>query len=319
MQNQNRRKLCLAMAGAPLLASQAGRALAQSRAFSVVVPYTPGGSTDLLGRLFAEGLSHQVNEKVIVENRPGANGTLGAAYVAGTPGDGRTLLYTFGNLMLNQEYMMKDLRFHAMDQLVPVARTCITQAVILAKADSPVNDLRDFIALAKRAPGKQTFAYYGDLGILAMAAEAGIDLLRIPYKGGLPGMIDVAAGNVDIITSTVAQAAPMMRGGKVKAIAVFGDDRLSEWPNVPTIKEILPNYKAVDYQVVMAPKSTPKPVLDQLAARINAVLNSPEVRKGFLDKGAIVSPMKPDELRAFMDADLANIGRIIKAAGIQPE
>lgn len=317
----NRRSFCMGLAAAPLLATRPEFGLAQDsrRQFSMVVPYTPGGSTDLLGRLFAEGLSGQLGEKIIVENRPGANGTLGAAHVAAAPPDGRTLMYTYGNLLLNQEFMMKDLRFQALDTLVPVARTCIIQAVVVAGVNFPANDLREFIAMAKRSPGKHTYAYYGDLGIASMAAEAGIDLLRVPYKGGMPGMVDVAGGTVDIITSSLAQAQPMLRGGKLKALAVSGDERLAEWPNVPTVKEILPTYRALDYQVVMASKATPKPVIDQLWQRMNTVLTNADFRRSFMERGAIVSNMRLDELRAFMDADRASIAKVVKAAGIQAE
>ena len=316
----NRRNFCMGLAAAPLLATRPDFALAQDkRQFSMVIPYPPGGSTDLLGRTFADALSGQLGEKIIVENRPGAGGTIGAAHVAAAPADGRTLLYTYGNLLLTQEFMMKDLRFRALDSLVPVARTCVVQAVIVAGVNFPANDLREFIAMSRRSPGKHTYGYYGDLGNASVAAEAGIDLLRIPYKGGMPGMVDVAAGIVDIITSSVAQAGPMLRGGKLKALAVTGDQRMSEWPNVPTVKEILPNYRALDYQVVMAPKATPRPVVDQLWQHMNAVLANADFRRSFLERGALVSNLRPDELRSFMDEDRAAIAKAVKVARIEPE
>ncbi len=317
----DRRRFCGSLAAAPLLASPFGNLLAQEsrRQSTMVVPYTPGGSTDILGRLFTEALSAQVGDKFIVENRPGANGNLGSAFVGNAPGDGRTLLYSYGNLLLNQEFMMKESQFRPLESLVPITRTCIIQAVIVAAPGFPANDLRELIAMAKRSPGKHTYAYYGDLGIASMAGEAGIDLLRIPYKGGVPGMTDVAGGTVDVITSSLAQALPMLRAGRLKALAVFGDERLAEWPKVPTVKEVLPAFKAFDYQVVMAPKSTPRPVLEQLAQRANAALQAPAFKQAFLERGAIVSPMPLDAVRAFMEEDRVNIGRIVKQAGIQPE
>ena len=316
----NRRNFCMGLAAAPLLATHPELALAQDkRHFSMVIPYPPGGSTDLLGRIFADGLSGQMGEKIIVENRPGAGGTLGPAQVAAAPADGRTLLYTFGNLLLNQEFMMKELRFRALDLLVPVARTSVVQAVFVASVNFPANDLRELIAMAKRNPGKHTYAYYGDLASAAIAAEAGIDLLRVPYKGGMPGLVDVAGGTVDIIYGSMAMTGPMLGGGKIKALAVTGDQRLSAWPNVPTVKEILPNYRSLDYQVVMAPKATPKPVIDQLWQHMNAVLTNADLRRSFMDKGALVSNLRPDELRAFMEEDRAAIARVVKAAGVQPE
>lgn len=317
----DRRQFGMGVAAGAMLAGT-GAAWAQTesrRQATMVVPYTPGGSTDVLGRLFTDAFSTQAGEKYILENRPGASGTLGASQVAAAPGDGRTLLYCYGNLLLNQEFMMKDARLKVLDVLTPVTRTCIIQAVILAAPGFPANNLREFIALAKKSPGKHSYAYYGDLGIASMAAEADISLLRVPYKGGVPGMVDVAAGTVDIITSSLAQALPLMRGGKLKVLAVYGDERLPEWPNVTTVKEVLPNYRSLDYQVVMAPRSTPANVLAQLAQRSNAALANPEFRRGFLERGAIVAPMRPEEVRAFMEADRVQIERVVKAAGITPE
>jgi tripartite-type tricarboxylate transporter receptor subunit TctC len=305
-------------AGAALAAM--GIARAQStRQPTVVVPYTPGGSTDLLGRIFTEAFSAQAGEKYIVENRPGASGTIGAAHVSASASDGRTLMYTYGNLLLNQEYMMKDLQLHPLQDLVPVTRTCLIHAVIVAAANHPAADLRDVIAMAKKSPGKLSYAYYGDLGIPAVAAEADINLLRVPYKGGVPGMLDVASGNVDIITSSLTQVQPMLAAGKLKALAVYGDERLRGWPNVPTIKEILPGFSAPDYQVLMAPKGTSGAVLAQLAQRAQAALAGAEIRKAFLDRGAIVAPLSPEETLAFMQADRTRVAKVVKAARIQPE
>jgi len=316
----NRRNFCKNLSALPLLsAMDLVQAQDNKRQMSMVVPYTPGGSTDVLGRIFTDAFSGLMGEKVILENRPGANGTLGVSYVASAPADGRTLLYTYGNLMLNQEFMMKDTKLRPLDVLVPIARTCIIQAVIVAAPNFPANNLRDLIAMAKRNPGKHTYAYYGDLGIASMASEAGINLLRVPYKGGVPGMIDVMSETVDIMTNSLAQALPQLRAGKLKVLAVFGDERLTEWPNIATVKETLPNYRAFDYQVVMASKATPRPILEQLAQRANAALSSPDIKKAFLDRGALVSNLGLNELQSFMELDRANITNIVKIAGIQAE
>lgn len=289
------------------------------RAPAVVVPYTPGGSTDILGRLFTDAYSAKAGEKYIVENRPGASGMLGSAYVSSSPPDGRTLMYTYGNLMLNQEFLMKENRLHPLRDLVPVTRACIIQAVIVAAPSFPAANLREFIEMARRSPGKHSYAYYGDLGIAAVAAEADVQLLRVPYKGGVPGMVDVAAGTVDIITSSLAQAQSMMKAGKLKALAVYGDERLPEWPDVPTVKEVLPNFRALDYQVVMAPKGTQGAVLAQLAQKARAALAGAEIRQAFLERGAIVAPLSPEETLAFMESDRAQLAKVVKAAKITPE
>lgn len=306
------------VASAALAASGLAHSQA-SRQPTMVVPYTPGGSTDILGRLFTEAFSAQAGEKYIVENRPGAGSMLGTAFVSSAPPDGRTLMYTYGNLMLNQEFLMKENRVQPLRDLVPVTRACIIQAVIVASPSFPAANLREFIEMARKAPGKHSYAYYGDLGIAAVAAEAGVQLLRVPYKGGAPGMMDVAAGTVDIITSSLAQAQSMLRAGKLKALAVYGDERLREWPNVPTVKEVLPDFRALDYQVVMAPKGTQGAVLAQLAKSAHAALSGAEIRQAFLDRGAIVAPMSPEETLAFMESDRAQLAKVVKAAKILPE
>ncbi|MGB3070963.1 MAG: tripartite tricarboxylate transporter substrate binding protein [Ottowia sp.] len=306
------------VAGAALAA--AGMARAQGgRQPTMVVPYTPGGSTDILGRLFTDAFSAKAGEKYIVENRPGASSMLGSAYVSSSPPDGRTLMYTYGNLMLNQEFLMKENRLLPLRDLVPVTRTCIIQAVIVAAPSFPANNLRQLLEMARKNPGKHTYAYYGDLGIASVAAEADVQLLRVPYKGGVPGMTDVMAGTVDIITSSLAQAQPMLKAGKLKALAVYGDERLHEWPDVPTVKEVLPNFRALDYQVVMAPKGTQGAVLAQLAQRAKAALAGAEIRQAFLERGAIVAPMSPEETLAFMESDRAQLAKVVKAAKILPE
>lgn len=314
-----RRALCSGLAAASLLAAAPRTASAQPSQRRLVIPYPPGGSTDLLGRVFADALGTQLGDKLVVENRPGANGTVGAHHVATGASDGRTLLYTFGNLLLNQQFMMKDPKVNPLTDMAPVTRTCVIQAVVVAAADSPAKDLAEFIAMARRNPGKHSFAYYGDVSIMAIAGEAGLDLVRVPYKGGVPGMLDVAGGRVDVIYSSVAQAGPMLRSGKLKALAVSGDQRLAEWPNVPLVKEVLPKYRALDYQVVLAPKATPKSVIDELYAKSAVALSSDDVKRQFVEKGAMASPMRPDELRAFMEADYAAIGAVCKANGIVAE
>jgi hypothetical protein len=177
----------------------------------------------------------------------------------------------------------------------------------------------DLIEAAKRNPGKYSYAYYGDLASPSVAALGKVELVRVPYKGGVPGMVDVAGGRVDFIYSSLAQAGPMLQSRKLKPLAVSGDQRLADWPDVPTAKEVLPQYRAVDYQVLLAPKGTPKAIVDELYAKTAAALNSEDLRRQFGEKGAQSRPMRPDEVRAFMEADLASIGEVCKAAWIVPE
>lgn len=314
-----RRGLVCGLAAWPLLQATPLVARAQVAQRRMVIPYPPGGSTDLLGRLFADALGNRLGDKFVVENRPGANGTLAAQQVATAPPDGRSLLYTFGNLLLNQQFLMKNPGVNPITDMVPVTRTAVIDAAFVAPIDSPYKDLGELVEAARRSPGKLTYAYYGDLAAASVAALANIDLVRVPYKGGMPGMLDVAGGRVDFIYSSIAQAGPMLRSGKLKALAVAGDQRLPDFPNAPTVKEIVPKYRAVDYQVLLAPKGTPRAIVDDLYAKSSAALEAEEVKRQFQERGSRAAPMRPDELLAFMQEDLAAIGAACKAAGITAE
>lgn len=314
-----RRDLCAGLVAVPLVLASTRIARAQGASRRMVIPYPPGGSTDLLGRLFAEALGNHIGDKFVVENRPGANGTIGAQQVATSAPDGRTLCYTFGNLLLNQQHLMKNPGVNPLTDMVPVTRTAVIQAAFVTAADSPYKDLADLVAAARRSPGKLSYAFYGDVAAASVAALANVDLVRVPYKGGMPGMIDVAGGRVDFIYSSIAQAGPMLKSGKLKALAVAGDQRLPEFPDVPTAREVLPKYRAVDYQVLLAPKGTPKAIVDELHAKSVAAMEAEDVQRQFRERGSAVAPMKPDELLAYMKEDLAAIGAACKAAGIVPE
>lgn len=315
-----RRRLNLALAAAPsVLAMRGVQAQPPRRQMTVVVPYTTGGSVDTLARVFASALGAQTGESVIVENRAGAGGTIGAAWVASQPPDGRTMLYTLGNLLLNQEFLLKSVKFRPVQSLLPLAKTCDLQVAIVTHASHPANNLAEFIAMAKRNPGKHSVATYGDMGVISLVAEAGIELSRIPYKGGMPGLIDVAAGNVDIIASSFTQAMPMLQAGKLKILAVMTTKRWTQYPDVRTVKEDLPNYMAVDYQGVFLSAETPRAVVDAAWKTVSAAMATPEFKRSFLERGAFPDAMGPDEFKRFFLNDHAFIKKTVEAAGIQPE
>ncbi len=315
-----RRNFSIALAAAPwMLSSSQVKAQSSRRQMTVVVGYAPGAGTDLLARVFANGLAAQIGESVVVENRLGAGGTIGASYVAGMPADGRTLLYTACNTLLSQEFLLKEVKFRTLQALMPLAKTCDVQAAIVTAASHPANSLSEFIAMATRSPRQHSFAHYGDLGLISMAAEAGVELIRVPYKGGAPGLVDVLSGRVDIIVSSQTTVLPMVKAGKLKLLAVMGEKRWPEYPNVSTVKEVLPNFKFTEFQGVLVPADTPKAVADPLLKLISAVISTPEYRRSLSEQGAIADPMGPDDFRRLLVAHRGNIQKIVEASGIQPE
>ncbi|GAA5235064.1 tripartite tricarboxylate transporter substrate binding protein [Verticiella sediminum] len=316
-----RRRLLGAALGIPMIQGLPRAVSAQGtlRPLSIIVPYPPGGGGDINGRFYADRMSRQLGEKVVVENRPGANGTLGASHVMSAPPDGRTLLFTYGNLLLNQQFLMKEPGVDPIQDLVPITRMGMQTSLITTRADSPVNNLRDFIALARDAPGKYTYAYYGDLALAALIAGAGLDMVRVPYKGGVPGMMDVAAGRVDIIWSSIIQSIPMLKSGRLKVLAVSGEKRLPEWPDAPLVSEIVSDYRLSDYTVVLAPKGTPREVADSLYEQSATALSTDEARQRLQEMGSVLGLLRPEALLAYMREDYAALAAAAKAAGIQPE
>lgn len=319
-----RRRILIAAATAPLAAAAAlgaRHAAAQTsrRPFTLVVPYPPGGATDIFGRIYAEALGEELGEKIVVENRAGANGGVGLQHVANAAPDGRTVAYAYGNLSIAQELSMKQPPVRITEDLAPILRTIVTQGFIVAAANAPWKDLGEFIEAARRAPGRFTYADYGELTIGSLVSVAGIELMRVPYKGGMPGMMDVMAGQVDVIASSAAQALPSLRSGKLKALAISSDSGIAEFPGVRTVRDFLPSYKTLNYQGVFVPRSTPPAVIDALHQRSVAAMNRPEVRRQVAERHAAVSVLGPAEFRAFMKEDAASIAVVLKAAGITPQ
>jgi tripartite-type tricarboxylate transporter receptor subunit TctC len=301
-------------AGFPAVRAQEAR-----RQTTFVVPYAAGGGTDLFARFFADTLATQSGGRVIVENRAGANGAIGLQHVAGAAPDGRTLAYTYGNLALLQFHSMRNPSVNIMQDLVPVIRTVTTQAFVLVAGGAKWLSLGEFIDDARRNPGKYTYADYGELTIAAIMAATGIQLTRVPYKGGGPAQIDVIAGNVDVVANAAAQTVPNIRAGKLRALAVTEDPRMQEFPGVPVISEVVPGYKLTSYQGIFAPRNTPASVLDEIHGQVAAALAKAEVRREIANRYAFPAPLRPSEFRRFMEADSVNVASILRAAGVQPQ
>lgn len=297
----------------------AARSQESRRQTTFVVPYAAGGGTDLFARFFAETLANQSAGRVIVENRAGASGAIGLQHVAGAPADGRTLAYTYGNLALLQFHSMKNPAVNIMQDLAPVIRTVTTQAFVLVAGGARWSSLREFIDDARRNPGKYTYADYGELTIAAIMAATGVKLTRVPYKGGGPAQIDVIAGNVDIVANAAAQTVPNIRAGKLRALAVTEEPRMQEFPDVPVVREVVPDYRLTSYQGIFAPRNTPASVLEEIHNQVAAAMARPEIQREIANRYAFPAPLRPNEFRTFMEADSINVASILRAAGVQPQ
>ena len=233
-----------------------------SRPVTIIVPFTPGGSTDVLGRYAAEVLQRDLKQSFIVENRTGAGGVIGISYVAKAAPDGYTLLHTptaFGLL----PYLMKTVGYDPATDFDPIVLIGLTEFSLVVSPKLPVNSVADVIALAKQKPGALTYASAGIGTTQQLFAElfksmAGVDIRQIPYKGTAPGLVDVMSGDVSMMFTDIGPAMSLIQDGKLKMLAVTSLERSKDMPDVPTIAETVPGYQAVGWQGLLAKAGTPK-------------------------------------------------------------
>ncbi len=313
---------------APLLVFAAGGrrgARAQAPAFPnrpvrIVVPYSPGGVSDITARLVAEPLAAAWGQPVPVENRAGADGVIGTEAVAKSPPDGHVLgLVSFGH-PVNAAYYR--LPFDTMRDFSFVTQTTSTPLVLCAARGFPASTPAELVEHAKRNPGV-TFAGTGGVVRLApvlFAQRAGLDLSYVPYRGSTQAHPDLMAGRVDIMFDTVPAALPHIQSGALKALATTGAKRAPQLPDTPTIAEgLMPDFEASTWGMVIAPANLPAPLLAKLNADCVAALRRPEVVERHRTLGAEVATSAPDEARRFCEAEMRKWGEAARKAGIQPQ
>ena len=273
--------LALALGLCPVAQAQAPDAF-PTRPIKLVVPYAAGGIADLLGRLVAEKLSAALKQTVVVENRPGAGGHVGAEQVAKAPADGYTLV--LATIAHNgAASMYKGLKYNPATDLQPVALIAESAGVLIVNPGVPARNVAEFIALAKAQPGKLNYASAGNGSAIHMATElfkhmTGTDLLHVPYKGSAPAMADLLGGQVQLMFENIATAQQQIKSGKVRALGVTGRARNASLPDVPTIAESgVPGYAAEPWYTVSAPKGVPLEVMNRLNAEINTLLRAPDL------------------------------------------
>ena len=313
-----------ALAAAALFA---GGALAQdfpNRTIKMIVPFTAGTGMDNIARQVGEKLHARLGQAVVVENRLGTAGNLGAEMVARAPADGYTLLVTASNLTITANLYATPGGFQPMNDLVPLAIAAWGNATLVVNPNSKANTLPEFLALAKSAPGKVTFASPGmgspqHIALELFQQQAGVQFLHVPYKGTAPGITDLIAGHVDAMFVATHTVMPYVTSGKLKAIAVGSQSRHKAAPQLPSFGELgIKNFTTDAWYGFLAPKGTPQPVLDKLAGEIRAILNLPDV-KGALEKtGLDIRPSTPEEMRAVMQREFTEYGEIIRKNNIKP-
>lgn len=306
----------------PLLsAAPAWAAEYPDRPIRVVVPFPPGGSTDVTARLLSDHLGRALGQTVVVENRPGANGNIAATAVARADPDGYTLLFgTTGTLSINAS-LYPQLKLDTLRDFDPVAMACIARVVLVARPDLPANTLPELIDLAKSQPDSLTYSSTGTGGIAHLAAEmlkdrADIEVRHIPYKGATPAMQDLLGGRVDFMFDALVTSLPQIEAERLKVLAIPSDSRFPALPNVPTFSEAgIENFDASVWNGFVAPVGTPEEIVARLNAEVNKILADPAVREQLAKQGLEALPMSPAEFRERLSADTEKWAAVVKATG----
>jgi tripartite-type tricarboxylate transporter receptor subunit TctC len=310
---------CLVLAGTGLAAAQDY----PTRPVRLIIPFPPGGSNDVVGRLIAIKLGDRLGKQVVVDNRSGAGGVIGTEVVAKAPPDGYTLLIVSMAHAVNP--WLYKLNYDPIKDFAPVGLLAKGANVLVVHPSLPVRSVADLIALAKKQPGDLQYASAGigsfqHLGGELFKLMAGVDMLHVPFKGGGPALVDVVGGHTKVMFSSMVQTVPHIHSGKLRALGTGGPQRSPVLPDVPTIAEAgVPAYEAVNWWGMVAPVGTPKAIIDKLNTELEVVQNAPEVQKQFALEGGETVPMKPAVFGAYMVSEMNKWEKVVKQGGIKAE
>ena len=309
------------VAACALAAASLAHAAWPDRPITIVVPYAPGGAADALARVLAAKMGTKLGGTVIVDNRAGASGTIGAAYVAKAQPDGYTMLYDATPYSINPHLFPK--MPYAANALQPLSLVSLAPNILIVKADSPNKDVKDLIAKAKAQPGKVNFASGGSGTVQRLAAELfrqklNLDMVHVPYKSGGPAITDVMGGQVDFMFSTVAASSPLVDGGKLRALAISSPKRAPRLPNVPTVAEtVIPGYEVYEWNGIFVPAGTPPEVAGKLQKAVAESLQDADVKKRFEDVGAQPIGSTPAEFGDYLKKEDAKWGEVVRKGNIK--
>ena len=306
----------------PVLLLAAGTALAQPGAFhptkpvTLVVPYSAGGGTDVVGRLFAKELSELWGQPVLVDNRAGASGVIGTAVVAKAPPDGTTLLLAVSSIAINP-YVVPKLPYATEKAFAPIAIVGRAPNVVVVRPDSPFKTMKDIADYAKTHPGKLTFGSSGNGTAVHLAAElfketAGVSLTHVPYKGASPAMTDLIGGQIDMFFGTAGAVTPLVKAGKLRAVAITSTERSPYWPGIPTIAETWPGYAADVWYALFAAAGTPPAIVAALNRAAIAATQSDLFKQRMGSEGITNGPNSPAELARYVHEEIARGRKVIQ-------
>ena len=291
----------------------------------MIVAFAPGGATDFAARIIAEKMGGLLGQPVVVENKPGANGAIGAEYVAKAEPDGHTLFFTtVGAVAINPAFR-KDLPYDPLKDFAAIGKAAVNSTMLVVNAQLPVNSARELAALAKQRSNPITIGITGrgaisDLGRLLFESAAGIKLEAVPYRGAAPALTDLIGGHLDGLFGDVPTVMAQVRAGKIKALAATSSRRSDIFPDVPTfVEQGFAGVVADNWAGILAPAGTPAPAIAKLNAALVGALDDPAVRERLHNAGTAPAPSSPDEFSAYLREELARWSKLIKEKGIKPE
>ena len=305
-------------------AAQAQQPSYPSKSIRFILPFPPGGPTDLLGRIIAQRLAEQLGHPVVADNRGGAGGNLGVGLAAKSPPDGYTVVLSSPLIALGPSLYTK-LDYDPIKDLAPISLVAVIQNIMLVHPSVPAKTLKEFIQLARARPGKLNFGSGGSGTTTHLASEllkglAGIDMVHVPYKGTGVALISLISGQIDMLVMAVPAAAAQVQAGKVRALAVLSAQRERALPNVPTAKEAgVDNFEVPIWYGILAPAGTPRDIINRLNLELTKAVTAPDVRERLTTAGVEPMTNTPEQFANFIKSETVRYAKVIKDAGIKPE
>ena len=290
----------------------------------MIIPWAPGGTTDILGRVIAQKMGEKWGQAVVVENRGGAAGNIGTEAAAKSPADGYTILLGTMSSHAMNPFLYAKMTFDPVKDVAPISLVANVATVLVVPPSLPVSNVKELIALARSKPGQLNFASGGIASFNQLCAEllkmmAKVDIVHVPYKGGGPAVADLVSGKVEMLFTGAPVTMPHIKAGRLKVLAVTDSQRAAALPDTPTMGEVLPGYEFNNWYGLMAPAGTPRAIIDQLNAEVHRILALPDVKERFSGLGADPLPSTPERFAAVMRADAEKWGKVIREAGVRAE
>jgi tripartite-type tricarboxylate transporter receptor subunit TctC len=319
------RAVALALLGMSIATGAVAQGAWPSKPIRFIVPFPPGGSADVMGRIIATELSKALGQQIIIENRSGGGGTIGVAAGLKALPDGYTVFLGASGAMAISPTLVPDLPYDPTRDMAPVSKLALAPLALVVPASSPMRSLQDLIATARAKPGSLSYGSAGNGTTQHLAGEllkqmAGIDMTHVPYKGSVPAVTDTLAGQVPLAIVDLTSALAHVRSGKLRALGTAGGRRTAIAPDIPTVAEAgLPGFDVTSTFIMGAPVGVPRDIINRLNAETVRVLATPEVRERILASGLEAVSSSPEELGAFVRDEITKWAQVIKAAGIQAD